>query len=281
MASRLNEKNNTPLVSVIMSAYDAEKYVGIALKSILDQSYKNFEFIIIDDNSTDSTHKVIQSYQKGDKRIKIITNNLNLGVTKSLNKGVEQARGKYIVRMDADDWSYPNRIELQVKLMEDNPQVVVSGSNIEVCDSKLRVKYIRKYHQKDADIRKHIFRYSPFAHPVTIWHADLLKKEKYNENIVICQDYELYFRVGKIGKFMNLNKTLLKLRMHDESVSVIKNDLQAKATVLIRLNAVLILGYNMSKFDKFYNFMQEVLIGLIPVKLRFLIFNGLRRFNFY
>lgn len=80
---------------------------------------------------------------------------------------------------------------------------------------------------------------------------------------------------------MNLDKVLLKLRMHEQSISAKLNDLQSKATVLIRLNAVLMHGYNLSTFDKFYNFLQELVIGLIPVKLRFFIFNFLRRFNFY
>lgn len=270
-----------PLISVVMPARNVEHYVSDAIESVLNQTYKNFEFIIIEDSSTDSTLDIIKGFKKKDRRIILIRNENNLGVTISLNKGVKKARGKYIIRMDADDWSYPNRFESQVKLMEDHPDVVVSGFNIEVCNAQLKTKYVRKYHQDDSTIRKHLFRYSPFAHPATIWKAGVLRKELYNEKIRICQDYELYFRVGKIGKFKNLNKTLLKLRLHNNSVSRTMNDLQSKATILIRLNSVLMLGYNMTTFDKFYNFMQEVFIGLIPVKLRFLIYNFLRRFNFY
>lgn len=273
-------KNNF-LVSVVMPAYNAEKYISIAIESILEQTYRNFEFIIIDDCSNDKTFDIIQSFKVKDKRIILIRNNKNIGVTKSLNKALEEARGKYIVRMDADDWSYPERLDTQIKLMEDQPEVVVSGSYIEVCDSKLKTKYIRKYHLDDVSIRKHLFRYSPFAHPATIWKAAILKKERYDERINVCQDYELYFRIGKIGKFMNLDKLLLKLRMHERSISTTLSDIQSKNTVLIRLNAVLILGYNMSRFDKLYNFLQEVGINLIPVKIRFFIFNFLRRFNFY
>lgn len=277
----MKQLKSTPLVSVIMPAYNVEKYVGLAIESILNQSYKDFEFIIIEDCSSDKTLSIIQNFAKQDKRIVVLRNSENMGVTKSLNKGVKEAKGSYVIRMDADDWSYPDRFKLQIQLMEDNSEVVVSGSYIEVCNAKLHPKYIRKYHIDDASIRKHLFRYSPFAHPATIWRADILKKERYNERISVCQDYELYFRMGKIGKFMNLNKTLLKLRMHEGSVSVTMSDLQSKATILIRLNAVLMLGYNMSSFDKLYNFSQEVVVGLIPVKVRFLIFNFLRRFTFY
>lgn len=264
-----------------MPVCNVERFIHDAIESIVRQTYKNFEFIIVDDCSTDSTVAVIRDCQKRDKRIVLVRNTKNIGVTKSLNKALKRAKGKYIVRMDGDDWSYPDRIERQIKLMEDHPDVVVSGSFIEVCDSQLRPKYIRRYHRDDASIRKHIFRYSPFAHPATIWQTKIVKRELYDERISICQDYELYFRVGTIGKFMNISTVLLKLRMHDQSVSVRKNDLQLKSTILIRLNAMFLQGYNMSKLDKLYNFLQEVGIGLLPVKVRFLLFNYLRRFNFY
>ncbi len=273
--------HNNPLVSVIMPAYNVKQYIKMAVESILSQTYQNFEFIIVDDFSQDNTFEILKSFKKRDKRIILIRNEKNLGVTKSLNKALHFSKGKYIIRMDADDWSYPDRFDLQIKLMQDNPEVVVSGSYIEICNSKLKIKYIRKYNIDDSSIRRHIFRYSPFAHPATIWHARTLRKEKYNEVISVGQDYELYFRIGKIGKFMNLDKPLLKLRMHERSISSTMNDLQSKNTILIRLNAVLMLGYNMSTFDKFYNFLQEVGINLIPIKLRFYIFNSLRRFNFY
>ncbi len=279
--SRMKNPSSNPLVSVIMPAYNTAEYVEQAVESILNQTYKKFEFIIIDDASTDSTLNILEDFRRKDRRIILIQNKKNLGVTRSLNKGLELAKGEYIIRMDADDWSYPDRFKLQVKLMQDYPNVVVSGSYIEVSDSKLRTKYIRKYNINDSSIRKHLFRYSPFAHPATIWKAEVLKKERYNEIINVSQDYELYFRVGKIGKFMNLNKPLLKLRMHEQSISTTMSNAQLKNTILIRLNAVLMLGYNMSVFDKFYNFLQEIVVGLIPVRLRFFIFNLLRKINIY
>lgn len=277
----MKSTNSNPLVSVIMPVYNAEQYIKLAVESILNQTYRKFEFIIVDDASTDSTSKILKDFKKKDSRITLIRNKENLGVTKSLNKAVAKASGKYTIRMDADDWSYPERFEPQVKLMEKNPDVVVSGSYVEVCNSKLKTKYTRKYHLNDTDIRKHIFRYSPFAHPATIWKTSVLKKERYNEILTTCQDYELYFRVGKIGKFMNLDKCLLKLRLHDHSISSVQNDLQWKNTVLIRFNAVLILGYQMSTLDKLYSFLQEVCIALLPVKLRFILFNFIRSLNLY
>ena len=274
-------KSTNPLISVVMPVYNADQYVAESIRSILDQTYKNFEFIIVDDASNDSTSRIINDFKKNDKRIILITNKGNLGVTKSLNIALAKASGKYVVRMDADDWSYPERFKFQVELMEKNPEVVVSGSYVEVCDSNLKTKYVRKYHRNDTEIRKHIFRYSPFAHPATIWKTDILKKERYNETLTTCQDYELYFRVGKIGKFMNLDKPLLKLRLHNRSVSAVQNDLQWKNTVLIRFNAVLMHGYQMTTLDKIYNFLQEICIELLPINLRFILFNFIRSLNIY
>lgn len=277
----MKQSIHNPLVSVIMPVYNSQLYVEQAIKSILNQTYKNFEFIIVDDASTDATFSILNRLKKKDKRIILIQNSENLGVTKSLNKTLALAKGTYIIRMDGDDWAYPGRFQLQVALMKSHPDVIVSGSYIEVCDSRLKTRYVRKYNIDDTSIRKHLFRYSPFAHPATIWQGNILRAQKYNEAINISQDYELYFRVGKIGKFRNLDKPLLKLRMHENSISTKKSNLQSNNTILIRFNAVLMLGYNMSSFDKFYNFFQEIIIGLLPVKLRFLIFNFLRRFNFY
>lgn len=269
-----------PLVSVLMPVYNSEKYVQTAIESILNQQYSNFEFIIIDDHSKDKTYTLIKKIQKTDKRIHLLRNRSNLGVTKSLNKGLQMVKGKYIVRMDSDDWAYPERISSQVELMESNPHIVVSGSYIEVCDENLNTKYLRKYHLEDKLIKKHLFRYSPFAHPVTIWRTEILKKEPYNNTIKVGQDYELYFRVGKMGEFRNLERPLLKLRMHNKSVSASMNNQQSRSTVEIRKKAVLYLGYKMTKIDIIYNFLQSKLIYIIPVKMRFILFNFLRRFDF-
>ena len=277
----MKQSVNTPFVSVVMPAYNSEEYISNSVESILNQSYTNFEFIIIDDASTDETHNKLLEFKKIDKRIILVKNKTNEGVTKSLNKAVKIAKGKYIIRMDADDWSYPDRFKLQIELMEKNQDVVISGSYVEICNSNLKVKNLRKYHLYNDTIRKHIFRYSPFAHPATIWKSKVLKENLYNEVIMVSQDYELYFRVGKIGGFMNLDKPLLKLRMHDNSVSVRKSGLQLNTTVLIRFNAILMHGYEMSRFDKLYNFLQEIGIGLLPTKMRFLLFNLLRKYSLY
>lgn len=272
---------NRPLVSVVMPVYNAEKYLKTSVESILNQTYTNYEFVIVDDASTDASQVILQEYSKKNSQIKLLRNKDNLGVTGSLNKALDYVKGKYVVRMDADDWSNLKRLELQVDLMEENPNVVVSGSYIEVCDSNLQTMYIRRYQLDDKNIRKRMFRYSPFAHPATIWRTSDLKKERYSEKARNCEDYELYFRIGRLGRFMNTNKVLLRLRLHPSSISASMNDNQSKMTVAIRRNAAKKLGYHMSLLDKIYTRMQDIGIRLIPVRLRFFLFNQLRKLDFY
>lgn len=117
-----------PLISVVMSVHNEEKYLKDSIKSILNQTFDNIEFIIIDDGSTDTTQKILEHYAKKDERIKLIVNKKNIGLSRSLNKGIEIAKGKYIARMDAGDISHPKRFEKQTELLEENENVYILGT---------------------------------------------------------------------------------------------------------------------------------------------------------
>lgn len=267
-----------PKISVLMPVHNGEKYLSTSIKSILSQSFKNYEFIVIDDGSIDNSLKIIQGYKKKDKRIIVIQNITNIGTTKSLNKGLRVAKGRYVVRMDADDWSYPNRLQKQYEFMEKHPEIVVSGGTIDVCNEDMEVIYTRKYPLQDKDVRKIIFLYSPFAHSATIWNAEKMKHVGgYNENIPLSQDCELYFRVGKFAKFGNINSKIVKLRTHNRSSSISKDIIQEKYAIYARIKAILEYNYNSSILDKFYIFIRILAMFLIPTKVKFLVFNLLRR----
>lgn len=271
-------RKRKPLITVLMPVFNADKYVGKAIESILNQSFKDYEFIIVDDGSTDDSWKIINNYRKKDPRIVTIKNKFNLRTTKSLNCGLKKAKGKYVVRMDADDWSYPYRLRFQYNYMEKHPDVGVSGGKIEVCNKDLVVINKRAYAASDKKIREKIFRYSPFAHPATIWRFDILKKAGYyNECLPLSQDYELYFRVGKISKFGNLNKILIKLRTHNDSSSILKGKYQEQYAIYSRIKAFLEFGYSMSYWDKLYTFLQMISMVIISPRIKFWIFNRLRR----
>jgi glycosyltransferase involved in cell wall biosynthesis len=272
--------NNVPKISVLMPAYNAEKYIGEAIESILNQTFRDFEFIIVDDYSTDRTWEIIQKYAKKDERIVPMKNDKNLRISRTLNKGLNLAKGKYIARMDADDWSYPDRFQKQFNFMEANPEIGISGGTMEVCDKKLvRIKKsYRKYNLTDKEIRKKIFRYSPFCHPLVMFRAEVLKKYNfyYGPALAIAEDYDLYFKIGMVSKFGNLEDILAKYRIVDDGTSVSKSRIQERLTLYIRIKAVFEYGYRMSFNDKLYFLGQFLSMFMIPQKFKIDLFNFFR-----
>lgn len=207
-----------PVVSVVMSVYnESENWLRAAIDSILQQSFKDFEFLIINDHPEGEINKVIlREYQKQDHRIVLIENETNIGLTKSLNKGLDHARGKYIARMDADDISCPDRFEKQVLLLDSKPEIGVCGSNILIFGEK---NCVQKYPQTDEEC--FIFQRSPFAHPAVMIRSAVLKKFDlhYNPEYYFAQDYELWCRMHQITKFYNLQELLLKYRVTGKQIT--------------------------------------------------------------
>lgn len=270
-------KNDKPLVSVVMPAYNAEKYVAEAIESILNQTFKDFEFIILDDCSTDGTWEIIQEYAKKDGRVVAVRNERNLKISATLNRGIEIAKGKYIARMDADDWSYPQRFEEQICYLEENIGVVLLGSAIEVADKNLNVLNLRKYPISDKSIRATLLKYSTFAHPAVIYRREhALNCGMYNTRLYDSEDYDFYFRIGNFGGFANHTCTLLKLRTHNDSISQRKIQRQSMLTIYIKLKAVFEYGYHMSLGDKFFFLVHTFGSFFVPTKMRFRLFNLLR-----
>ena len=255
---------SNPTISVVMPVYNSAKYLSSSIESILNQTFSNFELIIIDDSSTDSTSQIIKKYIKLDKRIITVKNKTNLGICNSLNTGLRLAKGKYIARMDGDDWSYPERLAKQVAVMKLHPKVVICGGAIEVCDGNLRVKNQRHYPTSDKKIREKILKLNPFAHPAVMYRKEaVIKTGGYNEKLTIVEDYDLYFRLGNLGKFANLNDTLLKLRLRDNSISSINATKQAAFHLYVRLKGVVEYGYPWHFIDIIY--FVVVLIGMIII----------------
>jgi len=200
--------NKELLVSVIMPTYNREELVGRSIKSVLDQSYKNFEFIIINDCSTDNTEKIVEDYQKKDKRIKYLKNKDNLGIVKSLNNGLRIAQGEYIARVDDDDaWIDEKKLEKQIDFLNKHQEYVLIGTgSIAVFESKgLRIKNSKP--EKDEDIRKKMLLNCPFLHPSVVFRKEAIDKIGfYDESLERAEDYDLWMRLGKIGKMFNLQE---------------------------------------------------------------------------
>ncbi len=197
------------LVSVVMPVYKAKDTVSRAIESILSQSYRNLELIIILEEETDeTTRKIIEDYVSHDKRIRCLRKRGNKGVAISLNMGLEVAKGKYIARMDADDYSHTNRLSKQVQYMEEHPLVSVMGSLADICTpyEKYRCELPSDYE----NIKATMLFYDCLVHPSVMFRKETLIKGgwKYDENC-IAEDYELWLRMMQECTIENINESLL------------------------------------------------------------------------
>jgi glycosyltransferase involved in cell wall biosynthesis len=222
-------------LSVVMSVYNGGDFIQESVDSLLTQTIKDFEIIIIDDGSTDDTAKILKSYK--DPRIKIFHQN-NQGLVKSLNRGISLAAGKYIARQDADDKSEPDRLERQLACLEDNPAVVVVGSSIRIMDEKSRIKHVHHVLLNNPELKQELLVRSPFAHGSVMFNKDaFVKAGGYLENEWPAEDYGLWLRISIEGDFANLDAPLYVYRESSGSISSRnsalqeqkKRDIQAKA----------------------------------------------------
>jgi glycosyltransferase involved in cell wall biosynthesis len=230
MDQNLNQKS--PLVSVVMSVYNGQAYLHEAIRSILNQTFINFEFIIINDGSSDNSLSIINSYK--DKRIICIDNFDNMGLIYSLNKGIEIAKGKYIARMDADDISLPNRLMEQVHFLENNEKVGVLGCNYIQFNENSETEYLAIQDQEEI-MSKMIFNAS-VIHPSLLIRKSVLEDQLiiFNPLYKHAEDYELWSRLLFATTFSNVNKTLFKYRLHQGQVTTIHSTEQLKSANLIR-----------------------------------------------
>lgn len=206
---------NSPLISVIMSVYNEEQYVENAVRSILNQTVQNFEIIIYDDCSTDATADLIEAI--GDERIKLYRNSDNCGLTQNLNKGLQEATGKYIARMDGDDVSLPDRFEKQVKYLEQHPQIMlISCWTQNFGESHLQ----GKLRESSDELKVRMLIRPVFAHPGFMMRKELIDNGyRYDETFRTAQDYDLASRVAEKYEIGIVQEILLYYRVHKKQVS--------------------------------------------------------------
>lgn len=210
--------NGYPPVTVLMSVFNSEDYLRKAIDSILNQTLVDFEFIVIEDGSTDRSWDILTSVE--DSRMLLRKNTRNIGLTRSLNRGLEWAKGKYVVRMDADDISKPNRLSMQIRFLEQHPDVGVLGGAVQIIDEQDREGPIREYPVRDSLIRWHMCFEDPIAHPATAIRADVLRAiGGYDESLRSAQDYDLWRRLGTVTREANLKDVLIYLRRHKACIT--------------------------------------------------------------
>jgi len=213
-------------VSVVMPVYNGERYLKEAIQSILNQTFGNFEFIIINDASTDKSEEIIKSFT--DPRIIYIKNDRNLGQAESLNQGIRSARGLYVVRIDQDDVSLSERVSTQLSYMEANRDVAILGTWYQEIDENNNV-IRRPLFPTSPNVKTRLFfarltGWPSIAHPSVMIRRDVFNKiGYYDPKYHICQDYDLWLRVVREYKIENIAKVLLNYRVHDSSTCQKKN----------------------------------------------------------
>lgn len=242
-----------PKISVIMPAYNSEKYIAEAIESILNQTFTDFEFIIIDDGSTDKTEQIIKTYT--DKRIKFIKNKSNLGIVESLNYGIEIATGEFIARMDADDISLPNRFEKQLKMFEGRPSLgLISASiyrfgncihNNSICitgSDKLKCLLLEGMY---------------FVHPAMMYRRSVVIENfiRYRKEYQYAEDYKFVSDMANCCEIDNYQEVLLKYREHDNQISNEKALIQKNIANKVRMDMLNEIKCKLSENEK------EVFLG--------------------
>lgn len=222
----------SPSISVVMPGYNCEKYVSCAIESILKQSFTDFEFIIIDDGSTDNSVNIIRQF--GDPRIKFISNEVNRGNYTVRNQGMGIAKGKYICVMDADDFSEPERLEIQYQFLENNPDIGICGTFIRNIPSDIIPRFITDHnHLKVAFLSNNFC-----SHPSLCIRREILDKHtlKYNEDYYYSADFDLCVRALRFTKIQNIPSVLLRYRRHGDQISWAKYREQERFADMIRIN---------------------------------------------
>lgn len=211
---------NKPKVTVLMPVYNGEHFLAEAMKSITNQTFTDFEFLIINDGSTDRSHEVASSFK--DHRIRVVSSTRNEGLIAALNKGLALAQGEYIARMDQDDISLPQRLEKQVAFMDKNPNIGILGTWVKTFGSIKET--IWEYPEDPHIVKSRLLFESVLAHPSTMLRRKILIDHNlyYNKDYIHAEDYELWVRCSRYTDLSNIPEVLLLYRFHDNKIGSTK-----------------------------------------------------------
>ena len=221
-----------PMVTVLMAVYNGEKFLKEAIESILTQTFTDFEFLIINDGSTDNSVKIIEEFN--DPRIRLIHNEKNLKLIASLNKGISLAKGKYIARMDCDDISMPYRLEKEVDFLENSLEYGLVGTWYTIIDGNGTEQNKVSYPTNNDLIKLFLSLNCPLAHGSIMGRTELFKQNLYgSKEYFAIEDYELWLRMSEVTKIHNIPEYLFKYRIYGESFSNSKAQTMADQTLEI------------------------------------------------
>ncbi len=233
-------------VTVLMPVYNAEPFLNEAIDSILNQTFTDFEFIIINDGSSDRSEEIIKGY--ADSRIKYYKNEHNLKLIATLNKGFDLAGGKYIARMDADDISLPTRLEQQFELMEKNPEIGLCGTWYESFKDGEILGQVRYGPDHSTICFKHLFQIH-LSHGTGMFRTSVLREHGlyFNPDFSHAEDYELWSRISAVTKLANIQQVLYRVRHHENEISKKYGDIQAANSYRVKEKLFNLIGIQVTR----------------------------------
>lgn len=270
-----NKINENPKVSIVLPVYNAGGYLRNCLESLLNQTYQNFELIIVDDHSIDGSYEILKDYEKKYKSIKLFRNNTNKGVSETVKKAISVTEGEYIARMDADDIAFPNRIEKQVDYLQKHPKTVALGGQCLIIDSENKIIGKKVFPTSFEDIYKYIFRFIPVQQPTLMIAKKRLPKNfvYYIDGMNTAEEVELFFKLFAHGKVENLSDPILLYRIHDKNTSLLNVKETFLLTLLARIKAIFKYGYKPSTTGIVYTFLQAFIVLILPKKVILFLYN--------
>ena len=256
-----------PLTSVIIPVKNAGKFVGDAIQSILDQTYKNWEMIVVDDGSADETGKILKKFAKKDKRITVVTHKESKGIGASLNLALTKAKGKYIARMDGDDISLLNRLTTQVAFLQKNPKIVAIGGQAEMIDGEGEIFAYKHFPTNPKTLREMIMWMVPIQHPIMMVRASAYKKCRYDESYPTAEDVEMFMQLLKYGEFGNVPEVVYQYRKADTSNGYHNLKQTFYLTILGRWQGIEKHGYRPTLKGIVLTLAQLLVVSLLPAKM--------------
>lgn len=258
---------NEPVVSIVLPTYNRSTLLSRAIQSVLDQGYQNWELVIIDDASTDDTKEVLEVWQKKDERIRVIRNQKNQypDISKILNDGMKAAKGKYIARLDDDDyWNDSRKLDRQVDFLDSHPDYVIVGSGMILIDEHNTELYRYLKKEKDDEIRRNALVANPFSHTTVMFRREVALALGGYDGSRYVEDWGLWLRLGKAGKMYNFPEYFTSYLVAGQNKSLLHQRASARAILGIiwhhrRDYPRFWFGISLNLFQYFYSFLPTFL----------------------
>lgn len=278
-------KTNQSFVSIVMPVYNAGDFLIEAIKSLQNQTHRNWELIAVDNRSTDNSWQILQEFARDDIRIKIYRHDANQGVAYTANLALTKTRGQFVARMDADDISLPWRLEKQVEFLENNPEVVAVGGQCEVINRHGEIIGQKEFPKEAQLVVMMMFQSIPLQQPAMMVNRKLLPNDFiwYEDNYDVAEEVELLFKLFQYGKVCNLPEVVLQYRLHDKNISLQNPKRTFFLTFKTRLKAIYKYGYKPTLWGVTVTLIQLIAVSLLPSKLIYPVYaliRGMKRIDF-